>query len=231
MIGSDDEAPYTVDWTAGPGEYGITAIAYDNDGDSTISQLVNVSMLTAPSCYGTSYNGDFDYEFSDDDNNPTLTFIPSQPGVGSPTCILYYGTNANSLPGYIVTPNQPYQLTASEGTRIYFYYTYSWPGEGERNNSQNKDSYEIGSCTYVSIADHNDELDVKYYPNPVTNRLNLELPAGNNSVMVFNLRGEKLANFDVSNRLFTFNMTNFESGIYIFNVQNEKSSKVFKVIK
>lgn len=231
MIDSDSESPYTADWTSIAGEYALTAIAYDNDGDSSISQAVNISMIPAPSCRGTSWNGDFDYEFSPDKNNPTLTFIPSQSGVGSPTCILYYGTNANSLPGYNVTPNQPFQLNASEGTSIYFYYTYSYPGEVERNNSQNKDTYEIGSCKNASGVNYNKDLQLKYYPNPVTNKLNLELPAGDNSIVVFNIRGERLAEFTVSNRSHILDMSNFEHGVYIFKVANENKIKVFKVIK
>ncbi|NNC95065.1 MAG: hypothetical protein HKN92_05840, partial [Chitinophagales bacterium] len=107
---------------------------------------VAITVVNAPPCYGTSWDGDFDYEFSPADNNPTLTFIPSGPGVGDPTCILYYGTNPSSLPGYFVTPNIPYTLNASMGTTIYFYYTYSFPGFVEKNNSANKDSYVIGSC-------------------------------------------------------------------------------------
>jgi hypothetical protein len=231
LIGSDTEPPYFIEWTSNTGDYGITAVAHDNDGDSTVSQVVSVSMIPAPPCEGTSYNGDFDYKFSPDDNNPTLTFIPSQPGVGNPTCILYYGTNANNLPGYFVTPNQPYQLNASEGTLIYFYYTYSWPGEGERNNSQHKDIYEIGSCNTLSVPDHPDELQVRYYPNPVTHQLNLELPPGNNTVGVFDLRGERLAEFKVSMGSSVFDMSTFDKGIYIFKIQNESSFTVFKVIK
>jgi hypothetical protein len=231
LIGSVSESPYTVEWTSMAGEYALTAIAYDNDGDSTISQALNISMIPAPSCRGTSWNGDFDFEFSPDNNNPTLTFIPSKAGVGTPTCILYYGTNANSLPGYNVTPNQPFQLSAVEGSMIYFYYTYSYPGEIERNNSQNKDTYEIGSCKNASGVSYNNEMQLKYYPNPVTNKLNLELPGGNNTVVVFNLRGERLAEFTVTDRFHSFEMSNFEHGVYIFKVQNGAKFKVFKVIK
>ena len=230
-IGSDSEAPYFVNWTASAGEYSLTAVAHDNAGDSTISQAVNISMIPAPSCRGTSWNDDFDYEFSPEKNNPTLTFIPSKAGVGTPTCILYYGTNANSLPGYNVTPNQPYQINASEGAVIYFYYTYSYPGEGERNNSQNKDTYEIGSCKYLTVAENEIDLPVKYYPNPVTNNLNLELPDGKNYLTVFNLQGEKIKEIQISTSYHKFDMSDFKSGIYVFKIQNKRKLKVFKIIK
>ena len=230
-IGSVAESPYIVKWTSMVGEYSLTAIAHDNDGDSTVSKAVNISFVPAPPCRGTSYNGDFDYEFSPDDDNPTLTFIPSQSGVGNPTCILYYGTNANSLPGYYVTPNEPFQLSASEGTKIYFYYTYSYPGEGERNNAANKDTYEIGSCRALSIHDQKEELLVNYYPNPVSERLYLDFPAGKNEVAIFNLTGEKINQFTVSDQHLSFDMSNFSPGVYVFKVLNGNKLKIFKIVK
>jgi len=230
-IGSSTESPYAVQWTSAAGEYRLTAIAYDNDGDSTVSHPVIVSCIPAPSCEGTSYNGDFDYVFSPDDDNPSLTFIPSQPGVGSPTCILYYGTNPNNMPGYHVTPNQPYQLNASEGTYIYFYYTYSFPGEGERNNAAHKDTYEIGSCSALSIRDYTTELPVRYYPNPVSNKLIMELPGGKNKVTVFGVTREMINQITVSDSHYTYDMSNFKPGIYIFKVLNGNRLAAFKVIK
>ncbi|MCB0806837.1 MAG: carbohydrate-binding protein, partial [Bacteroidales bacterium] len=137
LIGTVSNEPFSITWTAFEGEYDITAMATDNDESSTISQPVHLIFTPAPPCYGTSTNGEFDYVFSPDDENPTITFIPTIPGMGVPTCILYYGTNSTNLPGYYVTPNVPYQITAEEGSLIYFYYTYSYPGQGEHNNADN----------------------------------------------------------------------------------------------
>jgi hypothetical protein len=213
-LGTATQFPYQVNWTPSIGQYSLTAVATDNDGSSTTSLAVLVSVTPAPPCYGTSSNGEFDYEFSDADNNPTITFIPTLPGMGSPTCILYYGTNSGTLPGYPVTPNVPYQISASEGTLIYFYYTYSYPGQGEHNNSANKDTYVVGSCKVLSMNAFEKDLRVKYYPNPVTNLLNLELPGGKNDISVYDYTGKVIANFSVSNKYFTYDMSHFGSGIY-----------------
>ncbi|MGL1887477.1 MAG: glycosyl hydrolase [Reichenbachiella sp.] len=146
-IGISEISPFTLDWTSEVGEYSLVAVATDNDGNSSSSQPITLILTEAPSCSGTSANGDYEYTFSDDSNNPTLTFIPSTTSIGSPTCILYYGTNANGgFAGQNATPNAPYHLSASEGSTIYFYYTYSHPEGGERNTSQDLDSYVIGSC-------------------------------------------------------------------------------------
>lgn len=231
LVATLTQEPYTINWAFDVGDYSLTAKAYDNDGLSSVSQEVIIKITPAPSCYGTAYNGEFDYQFSPDDNNPTLTFIPSIPGVGNPTCILYYGTNANSLPGQYVTPNVPFQLNANEGTKIYFYYTYSYPGQGEHNNSQNKNTYVIGSCKPSTVENVRSETFVKYYPNPVSDILKLEFSSMNNKVIVHRMNGETLLSIDVKGNNYSLEMGDYEPGIYLFKVMNNESVNVFKIIK
>ena len=230
IIGTVTEAPYALNWSSEVGEYTLSAIAHDNGGLSSTSQNVNIIINPAPPCSGTAHNGEFSYEFSPAKNNPTLTFIPSQNGVGNPTCILYYGTNSNNLPGYHVSPNVPYQISASEGEMIYFYYTYSFPGQGEHNNSQNKDSYKIGTCKASSIYTNN-ELDVSFYPNPVTSILKLELPSGDNQLLVYTLTGHLISDLRISEENYNFDMSDYESGVYLFKVMNNNRMTIFKIIK
>lgn len=231
LIGTATSEPYNIIWSAAEGVYEIVAVATDNEESSTTSEAITVIFTDAPPCSGTSYNGEFDYVFSPDDENPTLTFIPSIPGVGNPVCILYYGTNPNILPGYYVTPNVPYQITATEGSLIYFYYTYSYPGLGEHNNANNPDSYLIGSCVATDTDSPEDSNPFKIYPNPVTQYLNLQLPEGKNTVNVFNFRGEKIDQFFVSSSFYRYNMGLMKPGIYIFEIREENKIHWFKVLK
>lgn len=141
------EAPYTTTWTATLGEYTLTAVATDDDGNSTTSEEVDIEVEEAPSCNGESANGDFGYVFSNDAENPALTFIPSETGVGDPTCILYYKTDPSAdFGGHNVTPNDPFQLNAPAGSTVYFYYTYTFPGEGEKTTADDPISYVVGTC-------------------------------------------------------------------------------------
>ncbi|MEZ5195186.1 MAG: Ig-like domain-containing protein [Bacteroidales bacterium] len=231
QIGTVTSEPFSINWSAPEGEYEITAVATDDGESSTISQPITVFLTPAPPCYGTSYNGEFDYVFSPDDNNPTLTFIPSIPGVGSPTCILYYGTNSTNLPGYYVTPNVPYQITADEGDLIYFYYTYSYPGQGEHNNSANPNTYVVGSCIATDIENSERNIEINYYPNPVTNLLRLEIPQGENTIHVYNFTGYKTDQISVFSTSYNYDMSDLKSGIYIFEIRNSNTSKRFKIIK
>ena len=223
--------PYNHNWQPQSGTYLLTAVAFDSYGDSTISNPVQVIVDPAPPCEGTSWNGDFSYRFSPDDNNPTITFIPSQTGVGVPTCILYWSTDPGNMPGYIVTPNVPYTLNASKGTKIYFYYTYSFPGAGERNNSANKDTYVIGSCKNISVDEFGSELELNYYPNPVTDYLNLELGENKSTVQVYNSTGQRMAEIQIEEGYLHYDMSHLPTGLYLIRVIQGEKEAVFKVLK
>ncbi|WP_373524520.1 glycosyl hydrolase [Aquiflexum sp.] len=146
-IGTATSEPWKVSWSGSVGHHQLTAIAKDNDGNTATSAPVTIRFTEAPSCSGISENGDFRYEFSDDGSNPTLTFIPTISGIGNQVLILYYGTSANgNFPGYGVRPNEPFRLNATEGSTVYFYYTYSHPTQGEKNTSGQRISYVVGTC-------------------------------------------------------------------------------------
>ena len=182
----------------------------------------------APPCEGTSWNGDFSYRFSPDDTNPTLTFIPSGPGVGVPTCILYYGTDPGALPGYPVTPNVPFTLNAAKGSTIYFYYTYSFPGAVEKNNAAHKNSYVVGSCVNIGLGEeHSDRIWVA--PNPASS-----------SVVVFGTHsGDRIHLTDATGRVVrsavaqgdreSMSVADLPSGLYLLRVQSLGGTATLRV--
>jgi hypothetical protein len=233
LIGTITEAPYSMDWIFTViGDYAISAKATDNDGNSTLSPVVNLIAIDAPPCNGTHPNGEWGYEFSPDDSNPTLTFIPSIPGVGSPTCLLYYSTSTSPpFPGYGVTPNVPFQLVAEEGSTVYFYYTYSYPGQGEHTTVDAILDFEVGNCIITNITEANANTFVEYSPNPVIDFLNLKLTGNQNHVQVYNNKGSLIDSFEVQTGQHHYNMTSYQKGIYFFRVSNNKSVQSFKVIR
>jgi endoglucanase Acf2 len=170
-IGESTALPFSMTWTGGSiGTHLITAKATDTGGASSVSAEITVIIAQAPSCEGGPTSGDYTYRFSVAKSNPSLTFIPGSAGAGNPTCILYYGTNASGpFPGYPVKPNIAFNLSAVEGSVIYFYYTYSFTG-GERNTSNAMHSYEIGSCKASAVSRIEEEY-ISIFPNPVNDRL------------------------------------------------------------
>ncbi|AZQ64061.1 carbohydrate-binding protein [Flammeovirga pectinis] len=151
-VGTVTEAPFNVVWVASEAkEYTIHAVATDNDGKSTTAPSVRIVTEDAPPCRGTSENGDYDFEFSDAAENPTLTFHPNQEGMGSPVCILYLSVNGGGYGGYSATAGDPFQVNAANGSTISFYYTYTHPAGGERNTSANPNQYIVGSCENIVV--------------------------------------------------------------------------------
>jgi endoglucanase Acf2 len=232
IIGSTNELPYEIQWSLKPGDYVLTSKAYSKQGLSSESIGVNVTVTEAPPCKGLSNNGDFEYEFSPEDNNPTLTFIPTKAGTGSPTCILYYGTSSGALPGYGVQPNVPFRLiNAPKGSKIYFYYTYSYPGQGEKNNANDKNSYTIGSCKSQSNAQVTIESPLMLYPNPVIDFIYLEFPKSISNAEIVNSTGRVLDRINTKFSNLKYDMSAFSSGVYFIKVKTLNGWKAYKLIK
>ncbi|MDA7501768.1 glycosyl hydrolase [Chitinophagales bacterium] len=232
LIGNADSFPFELEWTPELGDYTITVTATNDAAISSTSDPVSVSIIAAPSCTGTSSNGEFQYEFSDASNNPTLTFIPTLSGMGSPTCILYYGTSSGGpLPGYPVTPNVPFQLSISEGATVYFYYTYSYPNQGEHNNAGSLDSYVVGSCLSATGIEETTTERIGYYPNPVSGELNLQLPQGENRLSFYNFTGELVLQKNSTAETEQIDLSNLPAGIYLLHITNGNKEQVIKLIK
>ncbi|MEN6306190.1 MAG: Ig-like domain-containing protein [Anaerohalosphaeraceae bacterium] len=124
-------------------------------GSLSASATVSVTK-PAGTCTGGPANGEYTYAVSGDSQNPTMTFIPGYTGVGNNLVILYYGTNPTGVyPGYITSPNTPYQISAPQGQTIYFYYTYSVPQGGEHNTSNDRHSVTVGNCSVTVQGDIN----------------------------------------------------------------------------
>ncbi|MDP3928124.1 MAG: glycosyl hydrolase [Bacteroidota bacterium] len=233
LIDTRTNYPYEFTWFGQIGVHSFTAIAKDNNGATSVSLPLILNVDSTPSCRGKAFNGDYEYEFSPDLADPTLTFIPSRSGVGSPTCLLYYGTNAGSLPGYQVTPNMPYKLKAANGALIYFYYTYSFPGAGERNTAANKNTYVVGSCKGfpIGLGTINEIQGVQYYPNPVEQNLQISLPNVKTTIHVYNTIGELVDEFTVEQSLVDYDMRNYAAGLYLFKLESAEGVKQFKIVK
>lgn len=145
----DADGVFTATIPGGP--FTVTAQA---DGMSATAEFNVTKPLGA--CTGGPAHGEYTYEVSGDESNPTVTFVPGYEGVGSGLVILYWGTAAGgTYPGYVVLPNTPKQITAEAGQTVYFYYTYSVPEGGEHNTSANRHSVVVGQCSTSTPSDLN----------------------------------------------------------------------------
>ena len=124
------------------------------------------------------------------------------------------------MPGYIVTPNVPYPINAAQGSTVYFYYTYSYPGQGERNNSANKDSYVIGSCKDLSVIGQQ-SMDIQLYPNPVKDALHFRWTGGPLTVEVFSVNGQLLGSHKLFDTREALDMSAYSEGLYIVKMSTQ----------
>lgn len=191
-------------------------------------------------CSFTAYNGDYTTEVSDAPNNPTITFSPSQSGIGNTTAILYYGTSAQGmLPGYPVTPDIPYQINAAPGQTIYFYYTYNVPGGGERNTANHRHSFVVGNCTTTGStlsgskrAILKDEPPTKaaiLYPNPTNGWAIVPEQFLGGEVTVLDGAGKRVMKAILSST--QLDMTHLPEGIYMVSITKDGHTVNKRIIK
>jgi hypothetical protein len=142
----DENGLFTAVEPGGP--YTVSAIALH------ILDTAIVNVASSNLCSGPSGNGDYTWKASGDQTDPTITFIPARAGVGNTLVIFYYSSNPNTVfPGYLTASNTPFEITASAGETIYFYYTYNIPEGGEQNTAGNKHNFEVGDCDVLPPND------------------------------------------------------------------------------
>ena len=245
-IGEDGTPPYSYVWSgASIGNHEIQAKAIDNENLSSYSSVLNLEITEAPLCTGGPDNGDYTYQFSEDSENPTITFIPSANHVGSPTCILYY-SSSGTPPGYNISPNMPYQIYADGGETIHFYFTYSFNGL-EKNTAADQHSYVIGSCNTEILYNQNELLPDKFsfniYPNPFNPSTNIDysiLEDGNVDIIIHDLLGRNIKNLYTGYKKSGFWKIKWDSknnfgnsvpaGVYLCSIKTNNMYKVKKII-
>ncbi|MEL6135504.1 MAG: carbohydrate-binding protein, partial [Bacteroidota bacterium] len=170
-------------------------------------------------CVQAGPNSDYSVEISSDAINPTMTFVPgSGGGLGTPTCLLYYGTSTTGpYSGYFVTPNVPYQINANAGETIYFYYTYSVSGGGERNSLSHGHSFLVGNCGGSRVAQMKTwELS----PNPAQNYLMIRDAQQVQEVQFMSIEGKLIQahSFDTPMDVHKLDIRQIPSGAYVLRV-------------
>ena len=230
-IGEDTTEPYNFNWTnASLGSHQVTAKVTDDANATATSTAINIEVTSAPSCTGGPSNGHYTYEFSEDANNPTLTFISQTGNAGNPTCLLYYGTGSGPYPGYNVTPNVPFQINASQGSSINFYYTYSYNGLQE-STVNNQHTYTIGTCATLDADSFNFNKSVSIFPNPSSKSIFVKSPTYIlNRLEIYSLQGTLVKK--VAKNINQVDIEELSSGLYLVKLFTiDGFSTVKKLVK
>ncbi len=70
-----------------------------------------------------------------------------------------------------------------------------------------------------------------YYPNPVTNELNLSAKNTIDQVSIFNIMGQKIYAEKINNTNSIINLSFLQQGMYVMTVTSEGTSATYKVVK
>ncbi|WP_300566648.1 choice-of-anchor J domain-containing protein [Flavobacterium sp.] len=74
-------------------------------------------------------------------------------------------------------------------------------------------------------------IGLKYYPNPVTNILNVENNSEISSVEIFTITGQSIFNKEYSTNNIRIDMNHLPNGVYFVKINSEDKNKTLKVVK
>ncbi len=73
--------------------------------------------------------------------------------------------------------------------------------------------------------------DFTYYPNPLTNELNLSAKKNIDEVSIFNLMGQKVFSQKINATKKSIDLSHLQPGMYVMNVNADGNSATYKIIK
>ena len=86
------------------------------------------------------------------------------------------------------------------------------------------DSYTVG-------VEETTTNNVKVYPNPITDFVNITTNSNNMSVKIYSIDGKMIENQVVNSNNLRISTDNFNSGIYFVQVESNNQKSVFKLSK
>lgn len=215
--------------------YTVTATVGAISGSSTIT-VTSGGGNNPSACSLTTTSGHFTTEFSTDKTNPTFTFVPSTTGIGTPTLLLFYKVSQTApdwgqVGANTATPNTPFQITANEGDKVYFYYVYSHPS-GQQNSVASGDYFVVGSCVATDIEENNSISEPTIFPNPATDVVNISnLDERFNTVTLYDLAGKSVLTTNVNDPDLQLNIALLQKGFYTLVISGDANTKAYKIIK
>jgi len=168
------------------------------------------------------------YKFTAEVDGQVIGGISS--GAGSSAIIFYTADNENATTGADLTwVDQPTNLCqannltsimATGGTTYYVFVGTNFPFA----------DFSINLSGILGTQDQSLE-GFQFYPNPVTNEINLSAVAQIDEVTIFNLLGRKIYAENSNSTHRSIDLSFLETGLYIMNVTSNGASASFKIVK
>ncbi|HNW51752.1 MAG TPA: glycoside hydrolase family 11 protein [Prolixibacteraceae bacterium] len=103
--------------------------------------------------------------------------------------------------------------------------------ETEGYHSSGSSNITVSEGTASSETSLSIDKDFDVYPNPVKDKLNFTLPGSQSEVRLLSVNGAQRMVFKTENPKIEIDMSNYEAGIYILEVLNERQTITKKIIK
>lgn len=144
--------------------------------------------------------------------------------------IFYTAPNENASSGFELTwldqpsntcgLNNTTSIDAEAGTT---YYLFAFSGKPIANII-------INASEVLGVSENNLE-DFKYYPNPVTNEINLSAKNIIDQVSICNILGQNVYSEKINTTKSSINLSFLQRGMYVLTVTSEGNSANYKIIK
>lgn len=210
------------------GMHQVTLTVTDNEGASASDSFVIT--VKQGSCIIEPCTSDYIARVvSNDASNTTVTFEPTESGVGNSVCLFYYGTIENAqYPGHIVKPDEPFTLSGiTMGQKVYFYYTYNMSNGLQQNTMNCKQSFTVGACSSetTELSDLYKQ-EISLYPSPVSDILQVSTTV--DRIVISDLYGNPVMEDSHTARM---NVSQLTPGLYIVYLVVNDQKTVRKIIK
>ena len=86
-------------------------------------------------------------------------------------------------------------------------------------------------CSEILTTNSAFELSFAVYPNPFQDQVSLKIPAGMSQLEIFSIDGKKLKSANVVEGHFRLDLSDFQSGIYVFQLTGKIGSSSQKIVK
>lgn len=134
--------------------------------------------------------------------------------------VLYYTSESDALESQNSIENPEYFVAISENQTI-------WARVENKNHLECFDLTDFNLLTDYMDVENFAKPDVKFWPNPVKNILNIESESPIINVQVFDIKGQELINKSSSK----LDLSQLSTGVYFLKIQNQKGIKTQKIIK
>jgi len=88
----------------------------------------------------------------------------------------------------------------------------------------------VDAAAPLAIENHISTNDIAVFPNPTTGYLTLTIPAGNGTVSVYNVIGEKVYQSVINNRQLQIDLSTQPTGVYFIAIQTDKGTVNKKIV-